>query len=218
MEIILLERVEKLGQIGDLVKVKTGYARNYLLPQKKALRATKQNIADFEQRKFQIEADNLKLRSEAENIATKMEKIKVVLLRAASETGHLYGSVTSRNIAEYIVEQGFNIQYQQVEVTKPIKLLGIHDVDIRLHPEIKVSLSVNIARSLEEAKQQQKRVDQGLPAFISDVENIRQEGIEESKKAKQAKVSRSNQDQDENVEPRTDEDDQPIDAKQERVE
>jgi len=154
MEIILLERVEKLGQMGDVVKVKPGYARNFLLPQGKALRANKNNLERFETEKAQREADNLSRRSEAETEAGKMDGLAVSMVRAASEMGQLFGSVTSRDIAEAVTEAGFTIARSQVVMEKAIKTLGLHDTRLRLHPEVSVTVTVNVARSLDEAKTQ----------------------------------------------------------------
>ena len=154
MEIILLERVEKLGQMGDVVRVKPGYARNFLLPQGKALRANKGNLERFETEKAQREADNLSRRSEAETEAGKMDGLAVSMVRAASEMGQLFGSVTSRDIAEAVTEAGFTITRNQVVMDKAIKTLGLHDTRLRLHPEVSVTVTVNVARSLDEAKTQ----------------------------------------------------------------
>ena len=154
MEIILLERVEKLGQMGDVVKVKPGYARNFLLPQGKALRANKTNLERFETEKAQREADNLSRRSEAETEAGKMDGLAVSMVRAASEMGQLFGSVTSRDIAEAVTEAGFTITRNQVVMEKAIKTLGLHDTRLRLHAEVSVTVTVNVARSLDEAKTQ----------------------------------------------------------------
>ena len=154
MEIILLERVEKLGQMGDVVKVKPGYARNFLLPQGKALRANKNNLERFETEKAQREADNLSRRSEAETEAGKMDGLAVSMVRAASEMSQLFGSVTSRDIAEAVTEAGFTITRNQVVMEKAIKTLGLHDTRLRLHPEVSVTVTVNVARSLDEAKTQ----------------------------------------------------------------
>jgi large subunit ribosomal protein L9 len=154
MEIILLERVEKLGQMGDVVKVKPGYARNFLLPQGKALRANKSNLERFETEKSQREADNLARRSDAETEAGKMEALAVSMVRAASEMGQLFGSVTSRDISEAVTEAGFTITRNQVIMEKSIKTLGLHDTRVRLHPEVTVTVTVNVARSLDEAETQ----------------------------------------------------------------
>ena len=156
MQIILLERIEKLGQMGDLVNVKPGYARNYLLPKGKALRANKVNLERFESEKAQREADNLSRRSEAEAEATKMKGLAVSMVRAASEMGQLFGSVTSRDIAEGVTEAGFTIQRGQVIMDKSIKTLGLHDIRLNLHPEVSITVIVNVARSLDEAKTQLK--------------------------------------------------------------
>ena len=156
MQIILLERIEKLGQMGDLVNVKPGYARNYLLPQGKALRANKANMERFESERAQREADNLTQRSEAETEAKKMDGLAVNMVRAASEMGQLFGSVTSRDIAEAITEAGYTIDRSQVVMDRAIKALGLTETRIRLHPEVSVSVIVNIARSLAEAETQLK--------------------------------------------------------------
>ena len=156
MQIILLERIEKLGQMGDLVNVKPGYARNYLLPQGKALRANKANMERFESERAQREADNLNQRSEAETEAKKMDGLAVNMVRAASEMGQLFGSVTSRDIAEAVTEAGFTIDRSQVVMDRAIKALGLTKTRIRLHPEVSISVIVNIARSLAEAETQLK--------------------------------------------------------------
>ena len=156
MQVILLERIEKLGQMGDLVTVKPGYARNYLLPQGKALRANNANMERFESERAQREADNLTKRSEAEAEAKKMDGLAVSLVRAASEMGQLFGSVTSRDIAEAVTEAGFTINRNQVVMDRAIKTLGLTDIKVRMHPEVSVSITVNIARSLAEAETQLK--------------------------------------------------------------
>jgi large subunit ribosomal protein L9 len=152
MEVVLLERVEKLGQMGDVVSVKNGYARNYLLPQKKALRASKENLAIFEAQRAQLEADNLKRREEAEKVGEKLDGEAVVLIRAASESQQLYGSVSTQDIAKAVTEAGFTVSRKQIELDKVLKTLGLHDIKVRLHPEVAVSVTVNIARSQEEAE------------------------------------------------------------------
>jgi len=156
MQIILLERIEKLGQMGDLVNVKTGYARNYLIPQGKALRANKANMQRFEAERAQREANNLELRKDAETEAAKMQGLGVNMVRAASEMGQLFGSVTSRDIAEAVTEAGFTIDRNQVVMDRSIKALGLTETRIRLHPEVSVTIVVNIARSLAEAETQLK--------------------------------------------------------------
>lgn len=156
MEVILLERIEKLGQMGDVVNVKTGYARNFLLPKKKALRATKVNRSHFDSQRAQLEAVNLELRSEAQAVGDKLEGQTVVLVRQAGDAGQLYGSVSARDIAAAVVEQGFTITASQVVLERPIKMIGIHVVRVILHPEVSVTVNVNVARSQEEAEIQAK--------------------------------------------------------------
>jgi len=156
MQIILLERIEKLGQMGDLVNVKTGYARNFLIPRGKALRATKANTERFEAERAQREANNLELRRDAETEASKMKGLAVSMVRAASEMGQLFGSVTSRDIADAVTEAGFTIDRNQVIMDRSIKTLGLTDARVRLHPEVVVMIIVNIARSLAEAETQLK--------------------------------------------------------------
>lgn len=152
MNLILLERVPKLGQMGDVVKVKPGFARNYLLPQKKALRATKDNISYFESQRKVLEAQNLERRGEAEAVAGKMKDVKVTIIRQASEALHLYGSVTSRDISDAANAAGVKIERSQVELDKPIKTLGAHKIQIHLHPEVAVEITALVARSTDEAE------------------------------------------------------------------
>lgn len=159
MEVILLERVEKLGQMGQVVKVRPGFARNYLLPQKKALRATKENRAIFEQRRAQLETVNLQKRNEAEQVAQKMNGLSVVLIRQAGESGQLYGSVSARDIAAGVTEAGFTVTRGQVTLDKAIKTLGLHPVRVVLHPEVAVQVTVNVAQSAEEAEMQAKGIN-----------------------------------------------------------
>ena len=159
VDVILLERVEKLGQMGQIVKVKPGFARNYLLPQKKALRATKQNLAYFESRRAQLEANNLQRRSEATEIGSKLEGLSVVIVRQAGASGQLYGSVSGRDVAEAVTEAGFTIEKRQVLLERPIKSLGIHSLKIALHPEVAVTITANVAQSAEEAQMQAKGID-----------------------------------------------------------
>lgn len=154
MQVILLERIEKLGQMGDVVRVKPGFARNYLLPMRKALRATKENMARFEAQRAQLEAHNLTRRQEAESVAARLEGLRVVLLRQAAESGQLYGSVTARDISEAVTEAGFTIQKSQVVLNQPIKELGLHTIRVVLHPEVSVAVSANVAKSVEEAEAQ----------------------------------------------------------------
>ena len=154
MDVILLERVEKVGQIGDVVSVKDGYARNFLLPQKKALRATEANKQIFENQRADIEARNLEAKKEAEGVAEKLEGTSYVLIRQASDMGQLYGSVSSRDIATTLEEAGFHVAKSQIVLDKPLKSLALHDVRVILHPEVSVNITVNIARSDEEAEAQ----------------------------------------------------------------
>ena len=171
MEVILLERIEKLGQMGDVVNVKTGFARNYLLPQNKALRKTKQNLSRFESERAQLEADNLTRKNEAENIAGKLENMNVTIIRAAGETGQLYGSVTSRDIAESVTRAGISINKNQVILNRALKVLGLEPIRISLHPEVSVEITANIARNKEEAEQQ---LSQGYAVSAVPIEEDRQ--------------------------------------------
>jgi large subunit ribosomal protein L9 len=157
MQVILLQRVESLGQMGEVVNVKSGYARNFLLPRQKALRATKENIAFFDGQKKVLEADNLKRRDEAEKLSKKMDGVKAAIIRQASEAGQLYGSVTGRDIAEAVTEKGFKVNRSQVRMDRSYKLLGLYPVKIDLHPEVVVEVTINIARSEEEAKIQEEK-------------------------------------------------------------
>ncbi len=159
MDVILLERVAKLGQMGEVVKVRDGYGRNFLLPNHKALRATKENRARFETMKVELEARNLERRQEAEVVAEKLNGQIVVMVRQAGESGQLYGSVSTRDIAEGLVAAGFNVDRQQVVLNHPIKALGLHDVPVILHPEVTVSVRANVARSAEEAERQARGED-----------------------------------------------------------
>jgi large subunit ribosomal protein L9 len=161
MEIILLERVEKLGQMGDVVTVKDGFARNYLLPQKKALRANESNRKDFETKRVDLEAQNLTQKTEAESVAKKMEGIYCSLIRQASEGGQLYGSVSARDIAESATAAGFAVGRNQVQLDRAIKMLGIHPIRVQLHAEVSVSINVNAARTEEEAEAQQAADEKG---------------------------------------------------------
>ena len=159
MEVILLERVEKLGAIGDVVKVKDGFARNYLLPRKKALRANEANRKVFEANRAKIEEDNASKRSDAEKAAKGVEGKTVKLIRQASNVGHLYGSVSVRDIAEALEAEGAHVTKSQVVLDRPIKAIGVHEVKVALHPEVAVTVKVNVARSPEEADLQAQGVD-----------------------------------------------------------
>jgi len=154
VDVILLERVEKLGQMGQIVKVKPGFARNYLLPQKKAMRATKDNLAYFETQRAQLEAHNLERKSEAGEVGGKLEGLTVVLIRQAGESGQLYGSVAGRDIADAVTDAGFTVEKRQIVLDRPIKTLGLHPVRVMLHPEVGVMVTVNVAQSAEAAQLQ----------------------------------------------------------------
>jgi large subunit ribosomal protein L9 len=154
MDVILLERVPKLGQMGEVVRVKQGFARNFLLPRGKALRATEANRKRFEGQRVQLEARNAERKSEAQAIADKLNGISIVILRQAGETAMLYGSVTARDIGESLTTEGFSVAKSQVEIMNPIKTLGLHNVPISLHPEVYVAITVNVARSVQEAERQ----------------------------------------------------------------
>jgi large subunit ribosomal protein L9 len=181
MEVILLERIEKLGQMGDVVSVKPGFARNYLLPQKKALRATKDNMSLFEAQRAQLEADNLTRKQEAESVAGKMEGAAIVVIRQAGDAGHLYGSVSARDISDGLTEAGFTVDRRQVTIDRPIKNIGLHDVRLVLHPEVSVTVSVNVARSEEEATVQAERAARGEEAVLTPSEMVaEQEAMEDA--------------------------------------
>src|SRR3954467_3851 len=159
MQVVLLERVEKLGQIGEVVKVKDGFARNYLLPQKKALRATKANLAFFDTQRVQLEARNLELRKEAEQVGGKLKGKTFVLLRQAGDRGQLYGSVSPRDIADVVSAGGFTITRTQVPIDKAIKSIGLHPIFVVLHPEVRISVTINVARTEDEAERQARGED-----------------------------------------------------------
>ena len=169
MQVILLERIRALGQMGDVVTVKDGYARNFLLPQGKALRATKENQARFDSQRVELEARNLEQKNEADAVGERLNDQTFVAIRQAGDTGQLYGSVSTRDIADMITEGGFNIARQQVVLSQPIKELGLHTVAISLHPEVEVNVTINVARSEDEAERQ---------ARGEDVLVLRDEGIE----------------------------------------
>jgi len=159
MQVILLQRIGRLGQMGDVVTVKDGFARNFLLPQKKALRATKENIAHFETQRTHLEANNLEQKKEAEAVAEKLEGKVFVAIRSAGDTGQLYGSVSTRDLSDVITAGGFTIDRRQVVLDRPIKVLGLHEVKIALHPEVLVKVTLNVARSDDEAERQARGED-----------------------------------------------------------
>ena len=194
MEVILLERIEKLGQMGDLVTVKPGYARNFLLPQGKALRATEANKKRFETDRAQLEAENLARKGEAEQVAAKMEGMSVTLIRAASEMGQLYGSASSRDIADRIIDAGVTITRNQVDLNTAIKTLGLFPIRIVLHPEVSVDVTVNIARSEDEAAEQ-RRLGR---AIISDIaERERAEAAEAAREVADRMAAMEDEDDEE---------------------
>jgi large subunit ribosomal protein L9 len=169
MQVILLERIGRLGQMGDVVSVKDGYARNFLLPQKKALRATQENLARFERDRAQLEARDLELKKDAEAVAGKLAGQSFLAIRQAGDTGQLYGSVTTRDIADVVTAGGFTIDRRQIVLDRPIKTLGLHQTRVALHPEVIVQIALNVARSEDEAERQ---------ARGEDVTVIKEEGVQ----------------------------------------
>ena len=159
MEVILLQRIGHLGQMGDVVSVRDGYARNYLLPQKMALRANKENLSQFEAQRVQLEANNLEQKKEAEAVGEKLAGQSFIAIRQAGDTGQLYGSVSPRDISDVITEGGFTVTRRQVVLERPIKELGLHEVTISLHPEVSVQVVVNVARTQDEAERQAQGED-----------------------------------------------------------
>ncbi|MTI42329.1 LSU ribosomal protein L9P [Roseibium hamelinense] len=187
MEIILLERIAKLGQMGDTVRVRDGYARNFLLPQGKALRANKTNLERFERERAQLEARNLERKTEAEAVASKLDGENLIMIRSAGETGQLYGSVSTRDIADGLTEAGFTVTRGQVDLRNPIKTIGLHSVVIALHPEVEVTVSVNVARSEDEAVRQAAGEDLTTPEM--DVFEFEEDDEEETADGDDAEVS-----------------------------
>ena len=191
MQVVLLERIAKLGQMGDVVTVKDGYARNFLLPQGKALRANKANLARFEEDRAQLEARNLERKQEAEGVNAKLDGESFVVIRSSGDTGQLYGSVTTRDIAELLTEKGFSTARNQVVLEAPIKILGLHNVSVVLHPEVTSSVIVNVARTEEEAERQaagedvtaERDEDEDLDI---NADEIFDEGVEVNLEAKEA--------------------------------
>lgn len=159
MEVILLQRVPKLGQMGEVVRVKDGYGRNFLLPQGKALRATEANRKKFETMKVDLEARNLEQKGEASKVGQKLDGKALVVLRQASETGQLYGSVTTRDLAALLGENGFTVSRTQIALNAPLKMIGVHTVPVSLHPEVEVTVTVNVARNADEAERQARGED-----------------------------------------------------------
>ena len=173
MEVILLERIEKLGQMGDVVKVKDGFARNFLLPQKKALRASENNLAYFEKERVTLEANNLKQKQEAEVVLEKLDNFNLIIIRQAGETGQLYGSVNTNDIKTSLDENGFIVEKNQIKLVKPIKELGVHNVSVKLHPEVQATISVIISRTDAEAEILLK----GDEINIENNEDLTEEGV-----------------------------------------
>ncbi|MGB0630373.1 MAG: 50S ribosomal protein L9 [Alphaproteobacteria bacterium] len=188
MDVILLERIEKLGQMGDVVTVKPGFARNYLLPRKKALRATEANRAVFDQQRAQLEAENLKYREEAERVAKDMDGMTVIIVRQASDSDQLYGSVTPRDIASGITEAGVTADRRQIKLDQPIKTVGMHPVRVDLHPEVSVEVIANVARTQEEAEMQARgeRINRDGDVVDIDEESIEVEAVFEEGAAPEA--------------------------------
>lgn len=181
MEIILLERIDRLGQMGDVVNVKNGYARNYLFPQKKALRKTADNMKAFEAKRAEYEAMNAKLKADAEQLAKDLKGLSVTIIRQAAETGQLYGSVTGRDICDAIAEKGFKVERRHVELNVPFKVMGVFDVALKLHPDVEQVIRVNIARSEAEA---QKAAQKATKAAKAEKEKAAVEAVtEEAPKA-----------------------------------
>jgi len=183
MEVILLERVARLGQMGDVVRVRDGYARNFLLPQGKALRANDANSKRFEREKVQLEARNLEARKEAEAVAEKLSGQTFMAIRQAGETGQLYGSVATRDIAEITEAAGFSIERRQVRLDRAIKTIGMHEVMITLHPEVEVPITVNVARSEDEAERQARGEDLTRPEALLEAEEAEAEAAEAAEAA-----------------------------------
>ncbi len=194
MEVILLERISRLGQMGDTVRVKDGFARNFLLPQGKALRANENNKKKFEGQRAQLEARNLERKSEAQSVSEKLDGMSFVVVRSAGETGQLYGSVSPRDISELLTAEGFSVNRNQVELNNPIKSIGLTNVVIALHPEVEVTITLNVARSADEAERQAagEKLDSLEAIYGEDInENARpdaffdpnEEGFEEEENA-----------------------------------
>ena len=202
MNVILLERIDKLGQIGDLVSVKSGYARNFLLPQGKAVFASKENIKIFEDQKLQLEGENIKRKKEAENLAKGVKFKEIVIIRAASESGQLFGSVSSKDIANEITDLGLTINKSQVVLNKTLKTLSFEDVSIKLHPEVYFKLKLNIARSIEESKEQSRS---GKAIITTEITggDIRSERAQKDAKRFESKNNKRNTDKGLEVDPKT---------------
>ena len=195
MQIVLLERIGKLGQMGDIVTVKDGYARNFLLPKGKALRATKANIAQFETQRAQLEAVNLERKTEAEAVGEKLDGKDFTAIRQAGDTGQLYGSVTTRDIAEVVTENGFTLERNQLRLETPIKTLGIHKVSVSLHPEVAVQIAINVARTEDEAARQLAGEDVTVELDDDKYEMKSFEAFEDEEQAEKAAENLSDDDE-----------------------
>ncbi len=180
MDVILLERVAKLGQMGEVVRVRDGYARNFLLTQGKALRATKDNRSKFDQMKTQLEARNLELKKEADAVGVKLNGTSVVLVRQAGESGQLYGSVSTRDLADALTAAGFTVGRHQIVLNHPIKLIGLHKVPVTLHPEVEVSITANVARSAEEAERLARGENVMVPVDEDDEDEVAADDTDEN--------------------------------------
>ncbi len=179
MQVVLLERVEKLGQMGDVVTVKDGFARNFLLPKKKALRATATNLESFKERRAQLEASNLERRKDAEAVAGKMEGARVVILRQAGESDHLYGSVSPRDIADALKEAGYTVERNQVDLDRPIKTTGRHEIRVFLHPEVAITVAVVVARSEADASNMEAKPEAAAAEDMFESEELARHAVEE---------------------------------------
>jgi large subunit ribosomal protein L9 len=197
MEVILLERVAKLGQMGDVVRVRDGFARNYLLPNGKALRATKENRTRFEKMKVELEARNLELKSEAEKVSGKLDGTRIVVLRQAAETGQLYGSVSSRDIVALLAEDGLTVNRAQIVLQAPIKSIGQHKVPVALHPEVEVSITVTVARHAEEAE----RIARGEDVIMQREQTEQEAAIAAAEAFFEPEVAEARRDRDGKAEP-----------------
>jgi large subunit ribosomal protein L9 len=200
MEVILLERVEKLGAIGDVVKVKDGFARNFLLPNKKALRSNAANRKVFEANRARIEADNASRRSDAEKEAGNFNDVSVTLIRQASNTGQLYGSVAVRDLVEAITADGHKVNKAQIVLDRPIKSIGVYDIKVALHPEVSVTVKVNVARSPEEAEMQSQGVDVMTAMFEKDEAGFTEDYDPNAEPGATAEVQAAAEGEDENAE------------------
>jgi large subunit ribosomal protein L9 len=179
MQVVLLERVEKLGQMGDVVTVRDGFARNFLLPKKKALRATAQNLESFKARRSQLEAANLERRKDAEAVAGKMEGVRVVIVRQAGESEHLYGSVSPRDIADALKDAGYTVERSQIDLDRPIKTLGRYEIRVFLHPEVAITVIVAVARSEAEAENLEVQPEAASAEDVFESEELARHAAEE---------------------------------------